>query len=81
MNRGVFQENLEDVEEFLGRIVIEVEKPIETAPEAGVRIDKVLHLLRVTGDDDRDPFALVVHPLEERVHSLLTKVLPAFLGT
>ena len=57
-------------DELLGRVVGEVDLAREARAQAGIRLEEVVHQARVAGNDDDQPLAIVLHPLEQRLHRL-----------
>ncbi len=72
--RRLLRHRLEDGDELVGRVVREVDGLREARPQAGVRRDEILHLLRIAGGDDDEVVAVVLEVLHQRVDGFLAEV-------
>ena len=63
-----------DAAEFAGVVVGELDEARETGMQAGVGIDEMLHRFRIAGHDDDEPFAVVLHALQQRLDGLRAEV-------
>ena len=63
-----------DLEQVVRRVVGEGDLAREAGAQAGVRVEEGAHQPRVAGDDDDEPVAVVLHPLQERLDRLGAEV-------
>mmetsp|Transcript_23086 Transcript_23086/g.54850 ORF Transcript_23086/g.54850 Transcript_23086/m.54850 type:complete len:233 (-) Transcript_23086:750-1448(-) len=73
------QLQLSNLDQLWAGVVFEGEGEGHARPEAGVRVEKVIHLLRVAGQNHDEMCAVVFHFLDERIHSFDTVAVSAAL--
>src|SRR3712207_2628901 len=74
---GLLAEGLEYLDELLDAVVVEVDVLVEARAQPRVRVEEVLHLAGVAGDDDDEVVAVVFHHLQERLDGLAAEVVLA----
>src|SRR5829696_7899946 len=73
---GLSGETAEDLDQLVLRVVGEHDLAREARAQAGVRLEERPHQPRVARDDDDEPMAVVLHPLEQRLDRLVAEVEP-----
>ncbi len=71
---GVGRHPARDLDQLVGRVVGEVDLAGEPRPEARVRVEELVHQVRVASDDHDEFVAVVLHPLDERLDCLGAEV-------
>ena len=67
--------NFHDLEELIRRVVIDVEEVVKAATHTGIDAKEIVHLGAVSGGDDHELAAIVLHTLHKRLKGLCTLVI------
>mmetsp|Transcript_62009 Transcript_62009/g.145440 ORF Transcript_62009/g.145440 Transcript_62009/m.145440 type:complete len:308 (-) Transcript_62009:1064-1987(-) len=73
------QLELSNLDQLWAGVVFEGEGERHARAEAGVRVEEVIHLLRVAGQNHDEMCTVVFHLLDERIHSFDTETVSAAL--
>ena len=67
-------EYFHNLEELIRRIVVDIEEIVETATHTRIDAEEIIHLRTVSGSDDHELAAIVLHTLHQRFQSLHTLI-------
>ena len=66
----LFSEDLHNLVQLLRRIILDIKEIVETTSEARIYTEQIFHLHPITGSNDHELSAIVLHPFHQFLQSL-----------